>query len=112
MYNGKDKEKSAKSRFANIFSIIINPSKYVVVDTINVALVAFTSDDDTSDALIRYSWYCCISAASSYIKYTITNGDTPLVVFTEAALFPISGAIHSIFPIVFTKIGYSGTSVS
>ena len=52
-YNRQDDEKSAKSKFANIFSIIMNPSEYVFVGTISLGRFAFISYGDTSDVLSR-----------------------------------------------------------
>ena len=83
-YNRQDDEKSAKSKFANIFIIIMNPYEYVFVDTISLGRFAFISYGDTSDVLSRSSWSCCIIAKSSSIKYTITKGDRPIAAFNKA----------------------------
>ena len=72
-YNWQDKEKSANSRFANILSIITNPYESIGVDAINLVWVTFTSDVDTSDTMIRSSWYFCISDRSSFVNYIIAN---------------------------------------
>ena len=112
MYSRQDEENSAKSRFSNLLNIIMNPSESVGVYAINLVLVDFTSDIDTSDALRRSLWSCCITDTSSSVKYTIANGDRPLTAFTRAALFPISDAVQSLFKILFTKVGYSRTSAS
>ena len=90
----------------------MKPYESVVVDYINLVWVAFTSDVDTSDVLRRSLWSCCICSTSSSVKYTITNGDRPLAIFTKSALFPIYDDVQSLFKIVFTKVGYSGTSAS
>ena len=86
MYNRQDEEDSVNSRFEILLIIIINPSGSVGVDDINLVQVAFASDVDTSDALSRSSWSCCISATSSYVKSTTANVDKPLASFTKAAL--------------------------
>ena len=90
----------------------MDTSESVGVDYINLVCVAFTYDVDTSDALIRSLCYCCISSTSSFVKSTIVNGDRPLAAFTKSDLFPISDAVQSIFTLVFTKVGYIGTSAS
>ena len=90
----------------------MNPSESIGIDAINLVQVALISDVDTSDAFIRYLWYCCISAMPSSIKSTIANGDMNLAALTKASLFPISGSVQSLFKIVFTKVGYSRTSAS
>ena len=90
----------------------MNPSESVGVDAINLLRYNFTSDVDTSDALSRSSWSCCISATSSSVKYSITNGDRPLYEFTKAAIFLISDAVHYLLEFFLTKVEYSGTSVS
>ena len=88
----------------------MNPSEYVGVDAIILVHVEFTPDVDTSDALSRYLWSCCIRIMSPYVNYTITNGDRPLSAFNNASLFLISDAVQYIFTMVFTLVGYSGTS--
>ena len=90
----------------------MNLSESVGVDATNLVHVALTSNVGTSDTFIRYFWHCCISAMSSSVKYTIVNGDMNLAAFTKATLLPISDAVQSLFTILFTKVGYSGTSVS
>ena len=90
----------------------MNTSESVGVDDIKLVSVAFTYDVDTSDTLTRYSWSICISATSSSVKSTIENGDRPLDEFTKAALFTISDDVQYLFTIVFTRVGYSGTSAS
>ena len=100
------------SRFENILSIIINPSGSVGFYTINLVWVSFTSNVDNSDALRRSSWSCFISAMSYSVKPTIANGDRPLDAFTKAALLLISDAVQYLFTVVFTNVGYSGTSAS
>ena len=71
----------------------MNHYESVGVDAIKLVRVAFTSDVETSYALIRYLWYCCISATSSFVKSTITNGGRPLAVFTKAFLFLVFDSI-------------------
>ena len=90
----------------------MNISESVGVDDIKLVQFYFTSDVDTSDSLGKSLWSCCISATSFSVKSTISNGDRPLAAFTKSDLFPISDAVQSIFTLVFTKVGYIGTSAS
>ena len=52
-YSGHEEENSAKSSFANLFSIIMNPSKYFGGVAMSFVRVDFTSDVETGDALNR-----------------------------------------------------------
>ena len=90
----------------------MNPSESVGVDAIKLVQVAFTYDVDNSEAFKRSSRYCCISATSSSINSTTANVYRPLSAFTKTSLFPIYDSIQSLFTIVFTRVGYSGTSAS
>ena len=90
----------------------MNPSDSIDVDDFSLVRVSFASDVDTSDALSISSWSCCISATFSSVKSSIANGERPLATFTNTSLIPISDAVHYFFKILFTRVGYSGTSVS
>ena len=90
----------------------MNAYKSVDVHAINLVWVDFAFEVDTSYTLIISLWSCCIIATSSSVNSIITNSDRPLAELTKAALFPISDATQSLFTIVITTFGYSGTLAS
>ena len=105
LYGGQDEDNVAKSKFVNIFSIVIKPSESMGVDVMSLVCVDLTSDAETREALRRLSWSCFIRDTYYSVKSTIANDERPCSAFTGYPLFPMSDAVQSRFTIFFTNVG-------